>query len=149
MTNELLNTIIKALIVLESKCDPDKVDGDKVGVLGITPEIMDEVNRIQGKTRLNLYGLVHREKPRHAVDMARIYLRHNMQDISNRHPDIFCVEYAARIWTAGPTGQKWISGPNGYKEDVAIAYSHKAKQIFHIIQALERIEKLGIFEKGK
>lgn len=142
MNNELLNTIIKILIILESSGDPAAV-GDKsagiyraVGVLQIHKIMVNDVNRILGK---KVYSYEDRSDPARSVEICRTYLRHYTRPLKAKGlPDVFYVQYAARAW---------CGGPDGPTQDCTKSYGRKAKAIFHIIQMLERIEKLGIFEK--
>lgn len=147
MNESLLNTIIKVLIILESGGDPSAGgDGGKaVGILQIHPIMVRDVSRILGwdVETLDYKGkgeyTDNRLNPVFSVKVCKTYLRHYMQNIGDRNPDVFFVEYAARIWNGGPTG---------HKKTCTKWYSNRARRMFRIIQALDRIEKLGVL-KGK
>ena len=95
--------IIAALIMIESGGDPSahNKQSDAVGLLQITPIVVDECNRIIG---FNHYTLEDRWNQGHSRAMAALYLSFWCNYIRENTGNIDCTPIlCAKIWRAGPT----------------------------------------------
>jgi Transglycosylase SLT domain len=93
-----MSPIELATATVESHLNPRAVgQSEDVGILQITPVMVEEVNRILGRKK---YTLADRLDPVKSVEMYRIYQKH----YSGKRPKVMPVtEWQARIWNAGPT----------------------------------------------
>ena len=96
MTAELFGIFLYALACIESGGDPSKPGkNNDVGILQITPIMVEECNRIVGHNRWTLadrYDIVE------SYEMARTFYEH--------HGDDWSVYKMARVWNQGIKGYR-------------------------------------------
>lgn len=104
-------TLIKAISAVESTNNPNAVskNGQHVGILQISPCVVDECNRICGSKKFKYSDRKSKEK---SIEMFNIY-----QSKFNPAKNL---EKALRVWNGGPGYT--IKGTNGYVRRVMKKY---------------------------
>lgn len=88
-------SVMEAIILVESEGNPDAVSGNSVGVMQITPILVEECNNILKSRKSKLrYSLADRRNVRKSKEMFLL-----IQSQYNKEND---VEKAIRSWNGGP-----------------------------------------------
>ena len=105
-------TLICAISAVESSDNPNarSRNGQHVGILQISPCVVNDCNKICGKKKFKYSDRTSREK---SIEMFNIY-----QDRYNPTHDL---EKALRVWNGGPNYT--IRGTNGYVRRVMKKYN--------------------------
>lgn len=109
----LLALIIEALCVVESGGNPAAINGQCVGILQITPVLIEDLNRLAGREKWRLEDRLNQAKSK---VMAMDYLLH----------------YGSGNMTIAGLAMPWKKGPTGMWRDWSEAdrdYAHRVKQI--------------------
>lgn len=103
--------LLNAIAIVESNNDPLAVGdgGTAIGILQISPIMIDDCNRILGYPEFSLSDRWNMERSR---QMANIYFDHYCKDMS--------LIDKARCWNGGP---------DGWKQDCTLAYADKIERL--------------------
>lgn len=115
-TDTRWETLICAISAVESTNNPNAVskNGQHVGILQISPCVVDECNRICGSKKFKYSDRKSKEK---SIEMFNIY-----QSKFNPTKNL---EKALRVWNGGPNYT--VKGTNGYVRKVMRKYHELAK----------------------
>lgn len=107
---KLLALIIEALCLVESGGNPKAIHGDCVGILQITPVVVEALNRLAGRNR---WKLADRLNPAKSKVMAMDYLLHYGNGTMT-------IAGFAMLWKKGPNGmlKEWSRADEDYAERV-------------------------------
>ena len=115
---DLLNSILPALIEVESGGNPNKRGAaGEVGILQIRQICVDDVNRILGSDCFTLWMAL---KNTRAIDIAHIYLQHWGAHYESETMGPATAEVLARIWNGGP---------DGWAKESTLKYWHKVQAV--------------------
>ena len=100
-------TLICAISAVESSDNPNarSKNGQHVGILQISPCVVDDCNKICGKKKFSYSDRTSREK---SIEMFNIY--------QNKYNPTHNLEKALRVWNGGPNYT--VNGTNGYVKRV-------------------------------
>ena len=117
------NNLIKAISAVESRGNPRAVNGKHVGILQISPIVVDDCNRINHlKKNDKRYTYEDRYSKEKSIEMFWI-----IQNFYNKEKNL---EKAIRLWNGGSNYKKNLKATDGYLKKV--------------LKELERIEKASI-----
>lgn len=103
-------TLIKAISAVESEHNEKAVNGKYVGILQISPGVVDDCNKICGEKRFKYSDRYNKKK---SIEMFNIYQgKYNPE----KH-----LEKALRVWNGGPYYS--VSRTNGYVIKVMKKYN--------------------------
>ena len=103
-TLELVMTLLPLLMAAESNFDPNAVNGEAVGILQITPIMVEDVNRIMGFT---CFTTAQRQDQTLGVIMFLVYYEHYTDNYKIKRT----MRELAAMWVAGPDGYKQLNDP--------------------------------------
>ena len=108
--NRSWDLLIKAISAVESDHNEKAVNGKYVGILQISPGVVDDCNKICGEKRFKYSDRLNKKK---SIEMFNIYQgKYNPK----KH-----LEKALRVWNGGPSYS--VSRTNGYVRRVMKKYN--------------------------